>query len=144
MKAIEIRERRQSPGVVVTQPRPVGIKVPLRGPRSHGQAGAEPLAVTVPHSIQDPIPVIEDTIDRISRAGCLRARTGGNEILAVLTQLVDHLCPPVEGGPGPLGQAPQALRKLSLSDPLRHMPGPIQDLAAQRPSAALFDLEDRV
>lgn len=121
------------------------MKIPLHRPSPHGQAGTGRLAVTVAHGIQDAIQMIEQAIDGVGRARRLRAIIGRSEVRTVATQLADHLRHrAVKRGSGPLGQAPEALRKLTFGRRLIHTPGPIQHLAAQGITAPLFDLEDRV
>ena len=55
VKAIEIGEGRRARGLIVAQAGAIGMKVPLQGPRAHGQAGTGLLAVTVTHGVQGPI-----------------------------------------------------------------------------------------
>ncbi len=99
--------------------------------------------MTVAHGIQDPIQMIEQAVGGVGRARRRQALISRSKVITVATQLVDHLRHrAVERGPGPLGQAPQTLRALTFGCSLLHAPGPIEDLTAQRPPAARFDLED--
>ena len=144
-KPVEITKRRYPRRLPLTQPRSVGMKVPLQGHRSYHQPCALPTRMAIASRIQQPIQPVQQPVYPVGCASRSRTIISSSEVLSPLAQFQHHLlgCP-AHLFIGPMLQPSQSLRKAAFGLGLIGLPHSGQHPLTQLASTARSDFQRRM